>query len=318
MPHPLHHRARAALVVLLLTGTASVASLPAEQVTEAERGGDGWHVTHVPYLAEEDVHDEQPDDLDALEAAPVLGAPPQTSASTPGPPTGAPAPTVAVLGSTIEGYAAYDPQRTCSPTAKQGTAALARWLVGRHPGTGSYGISRACDIGGRSEHKEGRAFDWRADIHRSGERAAVDDFLAALFATDAHGNTHALARRMGVMSVVWNRQIWSSYRAAEGWRPYHGPSGCRSPTPTRTRSRPQPHRRESRATTRRTTTEVPARPEGRTSPPPMHRPRRHHPPTRPAARSRAAGRRFPATSRQIRMSRRPRAPGHHGRRPSPS
>jgi hypothetical protein len=47
--------------------------------------------------------------------------------------------------------------------------------------------------------------------------------LARLLATDADGNAHALARRMGIMYVIWDGAIWSSYHPDVGWRPYRGP-----------------------------------------------------------------------------------------------
>jgi hypothetical protein len=137
-------------------------------------------------------------------------------------------PTMPIVGllnsASIEGYASYEPQTTCDSTPKPGTLALRNLLLARYPSTGSSGISRGCNVGGRSEHKEGRAFDWRASVNNATQRAAVDDFLAALFATDSYGHAHALARRMGVMYVIWNRQIWSAYSASSGWRPYNGSS----------------------------------------------------------------------------------------------
>jgi hypothetical protein len=128
------------------------------------------------------------------------------------------------VGPDIEGYARYDPQTTCDPTPKPGTVALRNMLLSRYPNTQSFGISRACDVGGTSEHKEGRAFDWGANVNNAAQRAAVDDFLANLFATDQYGHRNALARRLGVMYVIWNQQIWGAYSADAGWRPYSGDS----------------------------------------------------------------------------------------------
>ena len=128
----------------------------------------------------------------------------------------------AYAGPEIEGFARYDAQTTCDPTPKPGTIALRDLLLSRYPNTSSLGISRACDVGGQSEHKEGRAFDWGANVTNPSQAAAVNDFLAALFATDAAGHRYALARRMGVMYVIWNQQIWGAYDADSGWRPYEG------------------------------------------------------------------------------------------------
>jgi hypothetical protein len=128
----------------------------------------------------------------------------------------------AFTGSEIEGYAPYEGQTICEPSAKPGALGLRNLLLAHYPSTTSFGISRPCDMGGRSEHKEGRAFDWGADIDVPEEKAAVDDFLATAFASDGYGNTHAVLRRMGVMYVIWNGHIWTSY--APEWQPYSGTS----------------------------------------------------------------------------------------------
>ena len=220
---------------------------------EASRTTTGWDVLGVPYLEEEhgDVANlnldagpigttptsEEDTDLrqhhaDTSGAPTPATAEPPAPTSSPRPPVPSPSTPVATVDSgrwlaglgPIEPYASYDPQTACTPVARPGTVALRGALLGAHPGTRNLGITRACHIGGRSEHKEGRAFDWGAYVSRPVERAAVERFIDQLFATDAHGNPHALARRMGVMYLVWNGRIWSAYRASEGWRPYSGPS----------------------------------------------------------------------------------------------
>jgi hypothetical protein len=110
----------------------------------------------------------------------------------------------------IDPWPSYDPQTTCSPTAKKGTLKLAAYLQKHYPGSGSYGISRACSSGGRSEHKEGRAFDWRVNVTSAKERAYAYDFIRRIRATDSAGHRAALARRMGVMYVIFNDAIYSS------------------------------------------------------------------------------------------------------------
>jgi hypothetical protein len=112
----------------------------------------------------------------------------------------------------IDGFAPYQPQTKCSPSPKPGTLALEHYLLRRYKGTGSDGISRACSSGGTSEHKEGRAFDWRVSVHSARDRRYVKNFLTRLFATDAAGNQDALARRMGIMYIIWNDHIYASYR----------------------------------------------------------------------------------------------------------
>jgi hypothetical protein len=176
-------------------GPVATATPPAVAHDVSVRHEDGVHAKNIP------------------DKAPVPKAAPSTK------------PIVGMLdGPDIEGYARYEGQTTCDPTPKPGTVALRNLLLSRYPNTVSFGISRACDVGGVSEHKEGRAFDWGANVNNAAQRASVDAFLAALFATDRYGHRHALARRLGVMYVIWNQQIWGAYRADNGWQPYSGDS----------------------------------------------------------------------------------------------
>ena len=94
----------------------------------------------------------------------------------------------------LDDLAPNQPQTTCSPPAKPGVDGFRRIVLTAFPGTPSYGVSRDCSVGGPSEHKEGRAWDWGVAATNAGDR----------------------------------RRIWASYRAEEGWRPYVGPT----PTPT--------------------------------------------------------------------------------------
>ncbi len=126
----------------------------------------------------------------------------------------------------LEDFSGYQPQTKCSPTAKSGTVALSQWLMDRYPGSGSLGISRACGHGGTSEHKEGRAFDWAVSATSKRDRGYVKDLFASLFAADAEGNPAALARRMGIMYLIWDDHIYASYRGFE--KKAYLNSGCRS------------------------------------------------------------------------------------------
>ena len=109
----------------------------------------------------------------------------------------------------VEDYADYQPQEHCSPKAKPGTKVLARWLVRRGGGYGA--IARACKAGAVSEHKEGRAFDWTLDARSDADRQLAHDFLEAAFATDPRDHEHALARRMGIMYIIWNDHMYSAW-----------------------------------------------------------------------------------------------------------
>jgi hypothetical protein len=124
----------------------------------------------------------------------------------------------------VESYAPYQPQRTCARKDKPGTVALGRWLVVRG---GVYGGTlRSCGSGGQSEHKDGRAFDWMLDAKDADDRAVADAFLVEAFADDELGDTDALARRMGIMYVIWNDRM---YAAWDGFEPKkYLSSGCRT------------------------------------------------------------------------------------------
>ena len=122
----------------------------------------------------------------------------------------------------------YEGQRKCSPYAKPGVLSFQKMVLAAYPGTGYGSISRGCDIGGTSEHKEGRAWDWGVNAGNRRQRAAAEDLFEWLFARDSYGNSHAMARRLGVMYVIFNRRIWFP----GGWRVYceQRKRGCVSPS----------------------------------------------------------------------------------------
>ncbi|WP_369132002.1 hypothetical protein [Modestobacter sp. I12A-02662] len=156
----------------------------------------------------------------ALATTGVMGglAPPAHAAYDDGPEAPAEAP------DRIEPFADYQPQSTCDPVAKPGTRALAQLLFDYY-GTGrNGGITRQCSIGGRSEHKEGRAFDWMLSVNRSNERAVAEDFIDWLLDEGPDDEDGYNARRLGVMYVIWNGRIWSASHADDGWRRYRGPN----------------------------------------------------------------------------------------------
>ncbi len=126
------------------------------------------------------------------------------------------APASPVFGAAIDAFAAYDGQDTCDPTAKPGAVALRDLLEQTYPVTSALGIGRDCNVGGTSEHKEGRAYDWGVNAFDPAQKAMAEDLLAWLLATDAHGNVNAMARRLGIMYMIWNRQIWKSYGTNRG------------------------------------------------------------------------------------------------------
>lgn len=177
---------------------------------EAVRSHTGWVLHPTP-----DVDTEEDEGAHGAEPPPpehTAEIPAKASAASPTPP------------GLIEPYAAHDPQTGCSPAAKPGVVGFRDLLLATYPISRDLGISRACSIGGPSEHKEGRAFDWGVRTNRTTERASADALLRWLFATDEDGNRHANARRLGIMYIVWDHKIWGAYHADAGWRPYRGSS----------------------------------------------------------------------------------------------
>src|SRR5688500_8696439 len=98
-----------------------------------------------------------------------------------------------------EGYAAYDGQSTCDPTAKPGVLDFRNLILDAYPNTGDSGIIRDCGTGGQSEHKEGRAWDWA--VSAASQAGTADNLLDWLLVT-RDGHRHALLRRFGIMYII--------------------------------------------------------------------------------------------------------------------
>ena len=124
--------------------------------------------------------------------------------------------------SVVEAYSSYLTQVSCDPIAKPGTAALRAMLLATYGGR-DLGITRACSIGGTSEHKEGRAWDWGLSAAKPAEKATAKRFTHWLLKRGPGSSGYGYnARRLGVMYVIWNGKIWAGYRHQDGWRKYTG------------------------------------------------------------------------------------------------
>lgn len=153
------------------------------------------------------------------------------SSSSPAGPASTPPvpPTPSGLPAAAEPLSPYIPQTSCDYTAKPGVLAFQSVVQSTYPDTGSYGIVNTCLAEGMtSEHAEGRAWDWAVSVTNPQQVAEVNALFSWLFATDANGNSDAMIRRLGIMYIIWNKQIWGSYAAGSGWRPYScsGVTGC--------------------------------------------------------------------------------------------
>ena len=144
-------------------------------------------------------------------------------AAPPPPPQGPPPAGAPATGGPIEGYH-YQGARRCTGGAQPGALALLKYLQSRYIGR-SLGIYNCRAVRGgrsRSVHSEGRALDWGLNANNRRQRAVAEEIVASLLATDGAGNRHALARRMGVQLIIWNRRVWSASRPNSGLRRYGG------------------------------------------------------------------------------------------------
>ena len=70
-------------------------------------------------------------------------------------------------------------------------------------------IGRTC-TSGTSEHYDGRAWDWMLDVGDPEESAVARSVLSWLTRTDANGVPGAMARRFGIMYIIYDRKMWRS------------------------------------------------------------------------------------------------------------
>jgi hypothetical protein len=123
------------------------------------------------------------------------------------------------LPTSVEPMSPYQPQAFCDPVDKPGVVAFGKLLTATYPGTTIVDISRGCDSeSGTSEHKDGRALDWGVNVADPTQKAQAQALLTWLFATDAGGNKDAMARRLGIMYIIWNARIWGAW--SQRWEPY--------------------------------------------------------------------------------------------------
>ena len=129
-------------------------------------------------------------------------------------------------GRSIEGFAPDQSQFFCRKHVEPGVKAFERRVLAHYSVSHSDGDMRSCAVAGTSEHKDGRAWDWGVDHRIRAQRAAGKSMLRWLFATDSHGNADAMFRRLGLMYVIWNKQIWGAW--SQHWEPYScsGPTLC--------------------------------------------------------------------------------------------
>jgi hypothetical protein len=124
------------------------------------------------------------------------------------------------LPSGIEPLAAYVPQVACDQRTHPGTRALARLLTRTYPDT-TTATTYACGTDGvPSEHSDGRAIDWMANVRDHRQHAEAKATLHWLLAADSSGNRFAMARRLGVMYLIYDNRMWGAWDGT--WEDYNG------------------------------------------------------------------------------------------------
>ena len=148
--------------------------------------------------------------LTAALAIATVASPPAWAAPDPG-----------SFDSPVDDYASYDPQTTCVTEVAPGLQALRELIAAEYPDQASFLTLRDCASGGVSEHKEGRALDWMLDVDDPADDTVAWDFMNWLRAPEG-GEQNARMRRLGIMYVIWDREILRAYRPQLGWDPYRG------------------------------------------------------------------------------------------------
>ena len=134
-----------------------------------------------------------------------------------------PKPPTKALPSALDIASPYQAQRLCDPNAKPGVVSFAKLMAGHYRlGSADWGIVRNCNSG-LTEHSEGRAWDWMLSVNKPNEKAVADAVTQWLSAPDAQGRPGAMARRFGIMYIIWNHKMWRAYDPARGWATYTGP-----------------------------------------------------------------------------------------------
>jgi hypothetical protein len=130
-----------------------------------------------------------------------------------------PVPRAAVaLPPALDRAAFYEPQAVCDPTPRPGATALKDLLIATY-GPATVYIPRAC-TSSTSEHFDGRAVDWMRSVRVPAEKAMADAFVAWLLAPAADGTPHEMARRLGIMYIIWDSRMIRMYDPGRGWTEY--------------------------------------------------------------------------------------------------
>ncbi len=121
------------------------------------------------------------------------------------------------LPSALDVVIPYQRGTLCLTEAQPGVLAFARLLNATY-GTHTYGTLRTC----AAEHGEGRALDWMLNANDPTQLALGNALTRWLSGPDNQGRPGAMARRLGINYIIWNRQQWNAWDPSMAWKPYYG------------------------------------------------------------------------------------------------
>lgn len=137
------------------------------------------------------------------------------------PPAPLPAP-LTPMAPGINPVISYEPQNTCDPSPKAGALRIDQIIKATYGANQYTWIPRGCEVGGTSEHKEGRAIDWMVSVRDPQQRANAEAFLNWLLGPDHTGRMYGHALQLGVMYVGWHDRMWRGYGIDRGWQELKG------------------------------------------------------------------------------------------------
>lgn len=130
-------------------------------------------------------------------------------------------PTTPVFTKAIEAYPRFVSEAGCSPWIKPGTAKLKALLTKTYPGVAANTDAQRCGTRKKaSSHDDGRAIDWMTNVNNATQRGYADSMINWMLK-----DNQANARRLGVMYIIWNNQMFRMYDVDRGWARYKGCSG---------------------------------------------------------------------------------------------
>jgi len=113
---------------------------------------------------------------------------------------------------------------SCSGFARPGVVEFRDMVLSRIGG-GAGNIYSCRYIAGTttySDHADGRAWDWMVSANDADDLAKANLVTDWLFNADENGKPHAMARRLGIRYIIWNRRIVEFSSESANWGPYGG------------------------------------------------------------------------------------------------